>query len=195
MKTILICDPRRPVREGLTRALSAVPGVQRVDCVAHGDELLLHYELRPAALVLIGVRRGEPAGVENTRRLLAAHPHANTLVFGSAADTAGMATAIATGARGCLRWDAAEPGSVMPGSGPVGVGRTASPADAPVRLTERELQVLHGMTQGKSNGEIGRDLYLSEDTVKTHARRLFRALGVHDRAEAVAHGIRRGFVT
>ena len=45
----------------------------------------------------------------------------------------------------------------------------------------RELQVLAGMSQGKSNGQIGRELYLSEDTVKTHARRLFRKLGVRDR--------------
>ena len=50
-----------------------------------------------------------------------------------------------------------------------------------IRLTEREKQVLIGMTEGKSNGEIGRELFLSEDTVKTHARRLFRKLGVNDR--------------
>jgi len=64
-----------------------------------------------------------------------------------------------------------------------------------VQLTERELQVMLGMSQGKSNGEIARELYLSEDTVKTHARRLFRRLGVKDRAEAVAHGFRQGLVT
>jgi DNA-binding NarL/FixJ family response regulator len=63
------------------------------------------------------------------------------------------------------------------------------------QLTERELQVLTGMSQGKSNNQIGRDLYLSEDTVKTHARRLFRKLGVRDRAQAVAHGFRRGLVS
>ena len=51
------------------------------------------------------------------------------------------------------------------------------------------------MSQGKSNGQIGRELYLSEDTVKTHARRLFRKLGVRDRAQAVAHGFRRGLVS
>jgi DNA-binding NarL/FixJ family response regulator len=51
------------------------------------------------------------------------------------------------------------------------------------------------MAQGKSNGQIGRELYLSEDTVKTHARRLFRKLGVRDRAQAVAHGFRRGLVS
>ncbi|WP_164704736.1 response regulator transcription factor, partial [Blastococcus litoris] len=41
----------------------------------------------------------------------------------------------------------------------------------------REMQVLTGMSQGKSNAQIGRELYLSEDTIKTHARRLFRKLG------------------
>jgi DNA-binding NarL/FixJ family response regulator len=61
-------------------------------------------------------------------------------------------------------------------------------------LTERELQVLQGMGRGRSNNEIGRELYLSEDTVKTHARRLFRKLGAADRAQAVAMGFRWGLV-
>jgi DNA-binding NarL/FixJ family response regulator len=59
-------------------------------------------------------------------------------------------------------------------------------------LTERELQVLRGMAEGKSNAEIGRDLFVSEDTVKTHARRLFRKLRARDRAHAVAVGFRSG---
>jgi len=71
--------------------------------------------------------------------------------------------------------------------------RDAMDGEAP--LTEREMQVLRGMSQGQSNGEIGRELFLSEDTVKTHARRLFRKLGARDRAQAVALGFRRGFVT
>ena len=61
-------------------------------------------------------------------------------------------------------------------------------------LTERELQVLRGMADGKSNAEIGRELFVSEDTVKTHARRLFRKLGARDRAHAVAAGFRAGLV-
>jgi DNA-binding NarL/FixJ family response regulator len=61
-------------------------------------------------------------------------------------------------------------------------------------LTERELQVLRGMSRGRSNNEIGKELYLSEDTVKTHARRLFRKLAAADRAQAVALGFRWGLV-
>jgi DNA-binding NarL/FixJ family response regulator len=75
-------------------------------------------------------------------------------------------------------------------------GEAVRPRPAPGRgrapLTERELQVLRGMADGKSNAEIGRDLYVSEDTVKTHARRLFRKLGARDRAHAVAVGFRSG---
>ncbi|MEV1332933.1 helix-turn-helix transcriptional regulator [Micromonospora costi] len=67
-------------------------------------------------------------------------------------------------------------------------------ARAAIGLTERELQVLLGMAEGKSNAEIGRELFVSEDTVKTHARRLFRKLGARDRAHAVAAGFRAGLV-
>jgi DNA-binding NarL/FixJ family response regulator len=76
-----------------------------------------------------------------------------------------------------------------------GVGvADAAPAGRRLTLTERELQVLRGMADGKSNAEIGRELFVSEDTVKTHARRLFRKLGARDRAHAVAAGFRAGLV-
>ena len=58
----------------------------------------------------------------------------------------------------------------------------------------REMQVLTGMGQGKSNAQIDREFYHSEDTMKTHTRRLFRKLGAKDRAEAVATGFRRGMM-
>jgi DNA-binding NarL/FixJ family response regulator len=192
--TILICDARRTVRETLARATSAIPGVRHIECAARSDELLLRYRDRPAALVLIGVQRDNPGGVDATRRLLAAYPHATALAFGSSTDTTGLAAAIAAGAHGCLRWDTTDPGSVTLAQALANAGARTS-AGAPARLTERELQVLQGMVQGKSNGEIGRELYLSQDTIKTHTRRLFRRLGVGGRAEAVAQGIRQGFVS
>jgi DNA-binding NarL/FixJ family response regulator len=194
--TVLICDDRRSVREGLTREMSAVPGV-RIDCVAHGDELLARFSRQPVDLVLVGTQRAVPIGVEATRRLVAAHPQANVIVFGAPDDAGSIAAAIAGGARCYLRWDA--PRSQLVAVLAHMLARAPAPPRAPtepeVRITERELQVLRGMSQGKSNGQIGRELYLSEDTVKTHARRLFRKLGVRDRAQAVAHGFRRGLVT
>lgn len=82
---------------------------------------------------------------------------------------------------------AATPAAAQPASTALGIGRRLT-------LTERELQVLRGMADGKSNAEIGRDLFVSEDTVKTHARRLFRKLGARDRAHAVAAAFRAGLV-
>jgi DNA-binding CsgD family transcriptional regulator len=55
--------------------------------------------------------------------------------------------------------------------------------------SEREHQVLYWMSHGQSNAAIGRKLGVSEDTVKTHARHLFRKLKARDRA----HAVRRGF--
>ena len=63
-----------------------------------------------------------------------------------------------------------------------------------IELTRREVQVLVGMSNGQSNAQIGAELFLSEDTVKTHARRMFRKLGARDRAQAVAIGLRRGII-
>ena len=77
---------------------------------------------------------------------------------------------------------------------PVPTPRAVDAGEGGPALTERELQVLGGMSRGRSNAEIGRELFLSEDTVKTHARRLFRKLDAADRAQAVAIGFRRGLV-
>ncbi|WP_446216884.1 response regulator transcription factor [Micromonospora sp. IBHARD004] len=89
--------------------------------------------------------------------------------------------------------DEAEPEPAPP-SGHQRSGAGTRTGRNPVGLTERELQVLLGMAEGKSNAEIGRELFVSEDTVKTHARRLFRKLGARDRAHAVAAGFRAGLV-
>lgn len=61
-------------------------------------------------------------------------------------------------------------------------------------LSVRELQVLYWMSHGQSNAAIGLKLGVSEDTVKTHARRLFRKLTVFDRAHAVRKGFERGLL-
>lgn len=62
-------------------------------------------------------------------------------------------------------------------------------------LSPREREVLLGMANGLTNGDIGRSLYLSEDTIKTHARRMFGKLEVKDRAQAVARGYQLGILT
>ena len=59
-------------------------------------------------------------------------------------------------------------------------------ADHPIasRLTRRELEVLRGLTEGKSNKEIARDLDLTEPTIKLHMKTLYRKLDVNNRTQA-----------
>ena len=209
MTTVLICDDHRIVREGLRQFVSGVPGVDRVETAASGEEVLARYPHEHPDLVLMDVRMPGLGGLEATRRLVAQFPDAKVIMLTAADDRDQVAAAVSSGARGYLLKDVSheelcaavahaldgidlvEPTLRRALSSRESV-RTGPPQ---AQLTERELQVLTGMSQGKSNSAIGRELYLSEDTVKTHARRLFRKLGVNDRAQAVALGFRRGLVS
>jgi DNA-binding NarL/FixJ family response regulator len=61
--------------------------------------------------------------------------------------------------------------------------------------TAREIEVLHLVSQGLVNREIGDRLYLSEETVKSHVRHILAKLQARSRAHAVAVGFRRGLLT
>jgi len=210
MTTVLIVDDHRIVREGLRQFVAEVPGVERVLTAASGEEALARYEAERPALVLMDIQMPGLGGLEACRRLVQRHPDATVLVLTAADDRENVAPAVANGARGYLHKDVShEELCAAVATGLAGQDllapsmrralestvATAKAADPATVLTERELQVLRGMSQGKSNAEIGKSLFLSEDTIKTHARRLFRKLGVNDRAQAVALGFRKGYVT
>ncbi len=65
-------------------------------------------------------------------------------------------------------------------------GATSRKNDANPAITERELQILHWVSSGKSNSEIGSILNISVMTVKNHMKKIFRKLNVHSRAQAVS---------
>jgi DNA-binding NarL/FixJ family response regulator len=201
VSSVCVCDDSALVREAVRRAVSVVPGVTRVSGAASGEEMLARFDTERPDLVLMDLRMPGIGGIEATRRLVAAHPEASVVVLTMAQDHDGVARAIACGARGFLRKDAGREEvaatvvtALSTGTGPRHA-RAVPGGEAPPALTERELQVLTGMSQGRSNSQIGKQLYLSEDTIKTHARRLFRKLGAADRAHAVAVGFRWGLLS
>src|SRR4029077_19571872 len=59
-------------------------------------------------------------------------------------------------------------------------------------LTEREHEILRLIATGLSNAEIGRELYISETTVKTHVTHIFQKLGLRDRVQAVVLAYQTG---
>jgi DNA-binding NarL/FixJ family response regulator len=202
MATILVCDDAPLAREAVRRAVAGVPGVDRVTAAGSGEEVLARFPLERPDLVLMDVRMPGIGGVEAGRRLVAAHPDAAVLMMTMGEDPEGVARAVGHGARGYVAKDASREEVAATVSLALSVTRDGGgpraprghPVGTPPALTEREQQVLEGMSRGKSNAEIGGELYLSEDTVKTHARRLFRKIGAADRAQAVALGFRWGFL-
>jgi DNA-binding NarL/FixJ family response regulator len=202
MTSVLVCDDSPLAREALRRAVATVPGVERVTTAANGEEVLRRWGADRSDLILMDVRMPGLGGVETVRRLLSADPGARIIMLTVAEDLDGVALAVAAGARGYLHKDAsrAELRATVTQAladptwrlAPRRL-RSAEMGAAPT-LTAREIQVLEGMSHGRSNAEIGRELFLSEDTVKTHARRLFKKLGASDRAHAVALGFRWGLV-
>ena len=223
--TVWVYDERRRVRDDVAARLVALPFVGRVEVVGDPASLLQRLAQRQPDVLLVGTQRAVDTGLTAATQVLRAHPGLPVLVLGAPDDAETVRAAVAFGARGYLRWDAtaiemglglsrlglrAEGGRIpqhagpapawsgaapLNGSAPTTVRSTVREAPTVAALSMREMQVLTGMSQGKSNAQIGRELYLSEDTVKTHARRLFRKLGVRDRAQAVAHGFRRGLVS
>jgi DNA-binding NarL/FixJ family response regulator len=194
---LLICDEQPAARRSLANLLAAAPRagtVRVVDCAG----LVEAFDAGPTDLVLVGVRRRDSGAVlDPVRTLLGARPEAVVIVYGISSDAGLLSKAVAQGARGLMLWDPTrQHGPPALAALVDGHRRTPYSADAlPAALTHRELQVLQGMSGGRSNNEIGRHLYLAEDTVKTHARRLFSKLGARDRAHAVALGLRHSLLT
>ncbi|MGZ4547129.1 MAG: response regulator transcription factor [Blastococcus sp.] len=223
--TVWVYDERRRVRDDVASRLVALPFVGRVEVVGDAASLMSRLAARMPDVLLVGTQRAVDTGLTAATQALRAYPGLPVLVLGAPDDADSVRAAVAFGARGYLRWDAGPvemglglsrlglraegvriPQQAAPapawsgaaplaGSAPTTVRSTVREAAPTVTLSMREMQVLTGMSQGKSNAQIGRELYLSEDTVKTHARRLFRKLGAKDRAEAVATGFRRGMMT
>ena len=196
VKSLLVCDERPPARQALAGLLTRGSPSLVVDAVADGFAVVDAFTARPADLVLIGVHRGNSTGLQAVDLLIGVHPAAPVLAFGSPCDSALLIDAVTHGVRGVMLWDIYHQSRAVPHF----AHRSADPTrtsrcEAGTALSQRELQILGGMSQGHSNKQIGSALFLSEDTIKTHARRMFAKLGARDRAHAVALGMRTGLVT
>ncbi|HEY7272145.1 MAG TPA: response regulator transcription factor [Actinoplanes sp.] len=196
-------DPRVAAAAVAAGARGVIRGVEHdlVSVVAKALLLLL-LPVRPQGMPINGAN-AQPAtvagGARNHNSTAARGPYRDGM-GGLGSPNAGAVPAMLPNSPmvPVQRGDALDPVTgrpVWPGNDGTAVSvADAQPATRRLTLTERELQVLRGMADGKSNAEIGRELFVSEDTVKTHARRLFRKLGARDRAHAVAAGFRAGLV-
>lgn len=199
MKNVLVCVKAPDAAARISKCASRMGVAQAVRTVMTMEDLQSRLAAQPFDALLVEVGMARPDPVQFTRSVLARSPHTGVVLVG-AVDPRLSAAVAAAGARGIIRGGAEGDELVVALSQAIMLVCPDRPIDmprqrvAPRGLTEREMQVLRGMSQGKSNAEIGRDLFVSEDTVKTHARRLFRKLGARDRAHAVAEAFRGGLV-
>lgn len=202
--SVLVVDDNAVVRSGLRGLLDASPEVHVVGEAWDGEQALdLARRLQPD-VVLLDVRMPRKDGVAVAQQISAATRVLMT-TFTDDADT--VRQAVEAGASGYLvhgAFEAAElVGSVLAvarGSGVfsgVALNALRTPAaqlPAPPRaprwqelgLSERQGEIMELIAGGLSNSAIAARCYLAEKTVKNHINRIFAALGVTTRAEAVA---------
>lgn len=220
---VALVDDQQLVRAGFRMVIDSQPDLQVVLEVGDGDQAVHALEpgRSPGVdVVLMDVRMPRLDGLAATARITAHGDRPRVIVLTTFDLDEYVLSAIRAGASGFLLKDAppeemlgairtvhAGDAVIAPSStrrllehlvdvlppepGPAG----ADPArDAVAELTEREHEVLVLMARGRSNTEIGRELFVAEATVKTHVGRILAKLGARDRVQAVVVAYETGVV-
>jgi DNA-binding NarL/FixJ family response regulator len=202
---LLIADDHPVVRDGLRAMLATQPDMELVGEAATGTEAVTQARAMRPDVVLMDLQMPGLDGPGAIATLREQAPEVRVLVLTTYGTDADITRAVDAGATGYLLKDApreqlfgairaaARGESVLSPSVATRVlGRMRAPAEE--ALSPRELEILQAVARGLSNKDIGRQLYVSEATVKTHLLRVFSKLGVDDRTAAVTVALERGII-
>jgi two-component system NarL family response regulator len=188
--------------EGLSAIIGRQPDMQVVAEAADGRQAVdLWREHRPD-VTLLDLRMPTLDGVGAIEAIRREDASARVIVLTTYDTDTEILRAIKAGAKAYLLKDARRE-ELLDCIRRVNRGETCIPAALVQKLTTglssesltgRELNVLELLARGKSNKEIGANLYISETTVKSHLRSIFRKLNVLSRTEAITVASRRGLV-
>lgn len=200
--TVLLVDDHLVVRSGLRSLLGTQPDLQVIGEAASGEEAVERVQEHSPAVVVMDLAMGSGMdGIEAIRKIRQRNRGQAILVFTTYDSDADIVRAVDAGAMGYLLKDAApeeifaairgavQGKSVM--SPPVASRLFQQLRNPEEILTPREAELLSLLTEGLSNRELGRRLFISEATVKTHLAHIYAKLGVDTRAAAIATAIRR----
>jgi DNA-binding NarL/FixJ family response regulator len=198
------------VRAGFRLLLGDEPGIEVVAEASNGRDAVAQAARFRPDVVLMDIRMPEMDGLEATRRILAADPEARVLILTTFDLDDYVFEALRAGASGFVLKDE-PPEQLLAAVRTVAGGeallsptvtrrvirrfatvRRQSPPAAVADLTPRELEVFRLITRGLSNAEIGRELFISDTTVKTHVTRLLQKLDLRDRAQAIVLAYQAG---
>lgn len=201
---VFLVDDHPVVRAGLA-ALLAGDRVYVVGQAASGEEALAYVPAARPDVVLMDLRLGPGIdGVTATARLLELPEPPAVLILTTYDTDADIIRAVEAGAAGYLLKDApleailgaveaAARGETVLAPG-VAERLVTALRKAPAALSDRELDVLRAVAEGKANRAIARTLFISEATVKTHLVHVFEKLGVDNRTAAVTAARDRGLL-
>ena len=202
---VLVVDDQALFREALVTLLGARPEVEVVGEAGDGEQALERAAALQPDVVLMDLHMPVLDGIATTRRLRVEQPGVRVLALTTFDDDEDVFAALRAGALGYLLKDvssdrlveavlsAARGESVLqPSVAAKVVARFAQLDDAPrprpqplvVPLSDRELDVLRLLADGRSNREIAAALFLAEGTVKNHVTNVLGKLGARDRTQA-----------
>jgi DNA-binding NarL/FixJ family response regulator len=202
--TCVVADDHPPILDCLARYLASA-GYEVVGTAADGEgAFTLAAALQPDVCIA-DVRMPKLDGLQLARKLADFAPAVGVLLYSGASDAGLASEALGSGARGFALKDAPlddlERAVDMVAAGgiyidPVLAATIASShsRDSHAALSTRELEVLRLLAGGDSYAEIGSMLFLSPDTVRTHAQRAMTKLGARTRTQAVAVALRDSLI-
>ena len=208
---ILVADDHPVVRDGLVAMLGTQADFEVVGEAANGREVVSQCAALAPDVVLLDLEMPEMDGVAALRQLRESSPQVRALVFTAFDTDERIVGAVQAGAKGYLlkgspRDELFQAIRLVSQGGALLQPMVASKLmrhisgefadDQPPResLTEREMEVLGLLAQGKPNKEIAGDLFISERTVKFYVSAILSKLGAGNRTEAVAIAAQRGLV-
>ncbi|GIJ23857.1 response regulator [Micromonospora lutea] len=205
MITVLLVDDHPVVRAGVAGMLAGADDITIVGEAGDAAEAVTHVRHRRPDVVLMDLRLPGGDGVDATTRILTESPQTRVVVLTTYETDADILRAVEAGAAGYLLKDVARADLITAIRTAARGGTVLAPSVAtrllhqvrrPTRgtLSAREVEVLRLVGRGLSNAEIGRELHISEATVKTHLLRTFNKLDVSDRTAAVTTAMAAGLL-
>jgi DNA-binding NarL/FixJ family response regulator len=201
--TVLLVDDHGLVRRGFRRMLEDESDMEVVGEAGDGEESIrLAKELHPQVVVMDCALPGMN-GLQATRQIMEDLPNTAVLMLSMHTESTWVRQAIEAGAKGYILKNAldlelgAAIRKVAAGEtvfDPKVEQRSVLKGERSAALTQRELEVLQMIVDGKSNKEIAGALDLSANTVAVHRANIMNTLGIHKTAELVVYAIRAGLV-
>jgi len=201
--TVLLVDDHSLVRRGFRRMLEDESDMEVVGEAGNGEESIkLAKQLHPQVVVMDCALPGMN-GLEATRQIMEESPDTAVLMLSMHTESTWVRQAIEAGAKGYVLKNAmdlelgAAIRKVAAGEtvfDPQVEQRSVLKGERSAALTQRELEVLQMIVDGKSNKEIATALDLSANTIAVHRANIMNSLGIHKTAELVVYAIRAGLV-